>query len=244
MIGLAPGTSLISRAGSGLWPAFPLKILSVTIFVAMSSFIKAAGDVPAGEIVFFRSFFAMFPMLVFLAWSGDLATAYKTTRPGQPLRARPRRHTAMGLGFFALTRLPLPEADHAELCPAAARRRVQRIFLGETVRVYRWSAVAVGLFGVRHRVLAEADAVAAAAWADVSSPASWPRWLRAAASAVAMLLIRNLVTPKRRSTIVFWFSTSASVFCLADHPVRLEPPSPTQATLLILPASAAASPRF
>jgi hypothetical protein len=44
-----------------------LKILSVAVFVGMSSCIKASGTVPAGQIVFFRSFFAIFP-LAFLAF--------------------------------------------------------------------------------------------------------------------------------------------------------------------------------
>jgi hypothetical protein len=35
--------------------AIGLKITSVAVFVAMSSFIKAAGQLPAGQIVFFRS---------------------------------------------------------------------------------------------------------------------------------------------------------------------------------------------
>ncbi|TIU31808.1 MAG: EamA/RhaT family transporter, partial [Mesorhizobium sp.] len=37
-----------------------LKIVSVAVFVGMQTCIKAAGDVPAGQIVFFRSFFAIF----------------------------------------------------------------------------------------------------------------------------------------------------------------------------------------
>ena len=40
-----------------------LKVVSVAAFVAMASLIKAAGRVPAGEIVFFRSAFAILPIL-------------------------------------------------------------------------------------------------------------------------------------------------------------------------------------
>ncbi|MBN9244157.1 MAG: hypothetical protein J0I98_15315 [Mesorhizobium sp.] len=47
----------------GALTAITLKVTSVAVFVAMSSLIKAAGAVPAGQIVFFRSFFAIFPIL-------------------------------------------------------------------------------------------------------------------------------------------------------------------------------------
>jgi drug/metabolite transporter (DMT)-like permease len=56
----------------------------------------------------------------------------------------------------------------------------------------------------------------------------------ASASAVAMLLIRNLVTTEKSSTIVFWFSTSASLFALLTLPFGWTWPSPTQAALLVM----------
>ena len=43
-------TTHVAPGARGALTAITLKVLSVTIFVAMSSLIKAAGDVPAGEI--------------------------------------------------------------------------------------------------------------------------------------------------------------------------------------------------
>ena len=54
----------------------------------------------------------------------------------------------MGLGFFALTRLPLPEAITLNYAQPLLVVVFSALFLGETIRVYRWSAVAVGLIGV------------------------------------------------------------------------------------------------
>ena len=85
-----------------------LKVISVAIFVSMSSFIKAAGQVPAGQIVFFRSFFAVFPILVMLAWQHQLRTALATRRPFNHILRGVVGVSSMGLSFFALTRLPLP----------------------------------------------------------------------------------------------------------------------------------------
>ena len=59
-----------------------LKLASVLIFIVMSAMIKAAAEhVPAGETVFFRSFFAVPVILVWLAWRGELATGLRVARP-------------------------------------------------------------------------------------------------------------------------------------------------------------------
>src|SRR5690606_4966211 len=87
-----------------------LKVVSVAVFVAMASFIKAAGQVPAGQIVFFRSFFAIFPILLVLSFRHELRGAFSTNRPGSHVVRGLVGVTSMVLGFFALTRLPLPEA--------------------------------------------------------------------------------------------------------------------------------------
>lgn len=199
----------------------------------MSAFIKAAGDVPAGEIVFFRSFFALFPLLVFMAWNGDLATAYKTDRPGSHFARGLVGTTAMGLGFFALTRLPLPEAVTLNYAQPLLVVVFSALFLGETVRIYRWSAVVVGLIGVVivswPKLTLFGGGMGGREFAGVMAALAG-----AGASAVAMLLIRNLVTTEKSSTIVFWFSTSASLFALLTIPFGWIVPSPTQATFLVL----------
>jgi drug/metabolite transporter (DMT)-like permease len=177
--------------------------------------------VPAGEIVFFRSFFALFPLLVFMAWNGDLSSAYKTSRPGSHFARGLVGTTAMGLGFFALTRLPLPEAVTLNYAQPLLVVVFSALFLGETVRVYRWSAVAVGLVGVvivswPKLSLFGGGNIGGREFAGVMAAMA-----AASASAVAMLLIRNLVTTEKSSTIVFWFSTSASLFALLT-PIRLD----------------------
>jgi drug/metabolite transporter (DMT)-like permease len=125
-----------------------LKVVSVAVFVAMASFIKAAGQVPAGQIVFFRSFFAIFPILLVLSFRHELRGAFSTSRPGSHVVRGLVGVTAMSLGFFALTRLPLPEAVTLNYAQPLLVVVFSAIFMGETIRIFRWSAVAVGLVGV------------------------------------------------------------------------------------------------
>ena len=122
--------------------------MSVAVFVAMSTMIKAAGPLPAGEVVFFRSFFAMLPIMAFLALRGELNGAFHTSRPFSHFARGFVGAVAMGCAFFALARLPLPEAITLNYAQPLLVVVFSTLILGETVRVYRWSAVAVGLIGV------------------------------------------------------------------------------------------------
>ncbi|RWN56220.1 MULTISPECIES: DMT family transporter [Mesorhizobium] len=211
-----------------------LKIVSVAVFVAMSSCIKAAGTVPAGQIVFFRSFFAIFPIVVFLAFQGKLGTAFSTKRPLNHIARGVVGVCAMGLGFFALIRLPLPEAIALNYAQPLLVVVFSSIFLGEAIRVYRWSAVAVGLVGVLVISWPELTLLGSgAALGDQEVLGVIAALVAAAISAVAMLLVRNLVQSEPTATIVLWFSVTASLLALLSLPFGWQALTPAQAGLLI-----------
>ena len=64
-----------------------LKIGSVVISMAMATCIKlVAIDTPTGEVVFFRSFFAIPVILVWLWYSHDLRHGIETSNPMGHLR--------------------------------------------------------------------------------------------------------------------------------------------------------------
>ncbi len=85
------------------------KVLSVSVFTLMAVGVKLASEeVPPGQIVFFRSFFAIPVILGWLVWTRNLRHGLDTSRPmGQFWRGLVGT-TAMGLGFTALGLLPLP----------------------------------------------------------------------------------------------------------------------------------------
>ncbi|RWP80062.1 DMT family transporter, partial [Mesorhizobium sp.] len=212
-----------------------LKIVSVAVFVGMSSCIKAAGNVPAGQIVFFRSFFAIFPIIIFLAFQGKLGTAFSTKRPLNHIARGVVGVCAMGLGFFALTRLPLPEAITLNYAQPLLVVVFSSIFLGEAIRVYRWSAVAVGLVGVVVISWPELTLLSSgAALGDQEVLGVIAALVAAAISAVAMLLVRNLVQSEPTATIVLWFSVTASVLALLSLPFGWQALTPVQAGLLVV----------
>jgi drug/metabolite transporter (DMT)-like permease len=196
-----------------------LKVASVAIFVAMASFIKATGQLPAGQIVFFRSFFALLPVMLYLAYRGDLRAAVYTQRPFAHLVRGVIGVCAMGLGFFALTRLPLPEAVTINYAQPLLVIVFSALFLGETIRAYRWSAVVIGMVGVLIVSWPKLSLFGGSTAIDNEELLGVAAALAAAAmSAVVMLQIRNLVRTEKSAVIVIWFSLTASAVGLLTMP--------------------------
>ncbi len=223
----------ISNAGGAL-TAIALKITSVTVFVAMSSLIKAAGTVPAGQIVFFRSFFAIFPILIFLGFRRELGTAFATRRPFGHVARGVIGVASMGLTFFALTRLPLPDAITLNYAQPLLVVVFSSIFLGEAIRIYRWSAVAVGMVGVVIIAWPELTLLSSgSALGEEEVIGVMAALAGACSSAVAAILVRNLVHSERTATIVLWFSLMASLLSLLSLPFGWQALSLQQHVLLI-----------
>jgi drug/metabolite transporter (DMT)-like permease len=140
----------------------------------------------------------------------------------------------MGLGFFALTRLPLPEAITLNYAQPLLVVVLSALFLGETVRAFRWSAVVIGLVGVcivswPKLTLFRSGAV----MEDQEMLGVAAALAGAAVSAGAMLLVRNLVRTEKTGTIVLWFSLTASIISLLSFPLGWAGLSATQSALLI-----------
>ncbi len=215
--------------------AISLKVASIAVFVGMQAFIKLAGLVPAGQIVFFRSFFAMVPILILLAWTGEIRTAFQTQRPGRHIVRGVVGVSSMALGFFALTRLPLPEAIVLNYAQPLLVVVISALVLGETVRIFRWTAVAVGFVGVLIITWPKLTLFGSAEGMGSDEALGVVAALAAAAiSAVAILQVRSLVATDRSSTIVIWFSLTSSVAGLLSMPFGWAPLSGWQVFVLVM----------
>ncbi|WAJ26673.1 DMT family transporter [Antarcticirhabdus aurantiaca] len=196
-----------------------LKCLSVLVFVAMQTSIKIGGQgIPAGEIVFFRSFFALLPVFIYLAWLGQVRTALRTDDLGGHFIRGAVGVSSMGLGFFALTRLPYPEWISISYATPLLTVVFAALFLGEVVRAYRWTAVVVGLVGVlvvlapNLSLLSAEDALAPAG--DEQAVGALASMASAVFAAFAMIQVRRLVRKENTATIVVFFSLTCSAIAL------------------------------
>lgn len=211
-----------------------LKIVSVFCFVIMATMLKATQTVPSGEMVFFRSFFALLPVLAYLAWKRQIRNAFVTKRPSGHVLRGLIGVTSMSLGFYALTRLPLPEATAINYATPLLIVIFSAILLHERVHVFRWTAVMVGLFGVFIILWPRLTVfTGGAAMGDVEAVGAIVALLAAVVSAFAQMAVRNLVHTERTEAIVTYFFISASILSLLTLPFGWVWPTPQQAALLI-----------
>jgi drug/metabolite transporter (DMT)-like permease len=208
------------------------KVASVVIFLAMSALLKAAEGVPAGELAFFRSFFAILPVVIFLAWRGELVSGMKTKYPLRHLARGLAGTGGMMFGFYALTKLPFPEAVTLNYATPLLIVVISALFMDEVVRLYRWSAVVLGFVGVviiswpRLTLLSSGVDQEAAIGVGAAM-------LACLFAATAMVQVRKLVHTEKSATIVFYFSVSSSVISLATLPFGWVMPSPIYFVYLI-----------
>lgn len=212
-----------------------LKIASVCVFVCMSSFLKASDGIPAGQLVFFRSFFAIFPVVVFIAWQGQLGVAFKTNESFSHFWRGFVGVSAMSLSFYGLTKLPLPEAIAISYATPLLTVVCSAIFLKETVRLYRWSAVGVGLIGVLIILWPRLSFFTGESeFGGDQAIGALATLGGAGLAAIAMLLVRKLVQTERTPTIVVYFSIASSLIALVSFPFGWVWPTGLQALYLVM----------
>lgn len=214
--------------------AIGLKLMSVGILLIMASLIKALQGVPAGEMVFFRSFFALIPLLVMLAWQRELVDGFKTDKPMAHVLRGLLGAAAMALFFTALTQLPLPETVAIGYALPLLIVLFSAVFLKETVGIYRWSAVLVGMIGVAVIVAPRLTVFSSGlANPDGATIGVIAALVSAGLGASAQLQVRQLVRTERSATIVIYFSLTASALALLSIPFGWVWPSPQEAAMLI-----------
>lgn len=194
------------------------KVLSVVTFVAMSACIKAASaTVPAGETVFFRSAFALPIIFGWLAVRGELATGLRVGSPMAHFFRGFAGTTAMALGFAGLAFLPLPEFVAIGYTTPLLVVIFAAMFLGEEVRLFRMSAVALGFVGVAI-ILAPRLTILSGGFEVSASLGALLVLMSACFAALAQVFIRNLVRSESTTAIVFWFTISSTCFSLVTIP--------------------------
>jgi drug/metabolite transporter (DMT)-like permease len=210
-----------------------LKVLSVLVFVAMAVCVKAsAPQVPPGERVFFRSFFAIPVILAWLAWTGSLRHGLDTLYPMGHVWRGLVGTSAMGLGFTALGLLPLPEATALGYAAPLLVVVFAAMFLGEQVRAFRLSAVTVGLVGVMI-ILWPRLSLDAAAASSAEAVGAMAALLGAVCAALAQVFVRKLIHTEATPAIVFYFSLTATLLSLVTLPFGWAVPDGRATALLV-----------
>ncbi len=211
-----------------------LKLVSILLFTMMAACIKFGREVvPPGEAVFFRSFFALPPILIYAWWRGRLVDAFRVNDRFAHFNRGLIGVTAMGCGFAALGLLPLPEVIAIGYAAPLIATALAAIMLGETVRAFRWTAVLVGLVGVLVMVWPRLTLLGRGDVTDGEALGAWLALMGAALAAVAAIHIRRLTRTESTLAIVFWFTVTCTVASLSTLPFGWVMPDTLPLVLLV-----------
>ena len=214
------------------------KLISVVIFIAMSALIKVtAPHIPSGEAVFFRSFFALPIILIWLYHLKELRQGLRVTKPWGHVKRGVMGAVAMLFSFAGLGYLPLPEVTAISYLAPLLTVVFAAIILKEEVRIFRISAVGLGLVGVFIVVWPKLTffGVAPQAHAGPSETLGVALVLTGATfAALAQIFVRRLVQTDKTPAIVFYFSITSIAISLLTIPFGWVWPTFFEAGLLVL----------
>jgi len=126
---------------------FLYMFLSVCAFSVMDLIVKWSENYPLGEVLFFRGFFGLFP-IIFLIPRDRLKDFYKTKRSGLHFLRCFVGLIALTSIFIALRNLPLATVVSISFAAPIFTTIMSIFFLSEKVGIYRWLAVIVGFVGI------------------------------------------------------------------------------------------------
>lgn len=212
-----------------------IKLLSVLLFAMMSALIRYVGETtPVGQVVFFRSICAIVPVVLVFAWRGELGAAVRTERPFGHLGRGLISVAGMFLNFAALARLPLVDTNAISFASILFTVALSALVLKEHVHIFRWSAVAVGFFGVimmlwpylnlKQVIMAGSTASTIGALCALGS---------AFTNAGSVIQTRRLVDSEHTASIVFYFSLICAIFGACTLPFYWHTPSMPELAALV-----------
>lgn len=203
--------------------AIVLKVISVLAFLAMATAIKLTGQLPVGQIAFYRSFWAIWPIIIYLLITRQHKGVLKTQHFKSHVWRGAIGMCAMGLGFYGLTRIPLPDAIALSYSRPLITIILGAVILGEVVRRYRWGAVMIGFVGVMIISWPKLEVLrGVGGFENQEAMGVIATLLQAVVASFAFVLVRQLVKTERTPTIVLYFSMTASIFALVTLPFGWE----------------------
>ena len=219
--------SLADKPGLGIC----LRILSGVLIAGMYVSVKAVSDdVPLGEIVFFRSFFAVIPLVLFLILRNEFPHGLATKRPVDHFLRASFGALSLFASFAALARLSVAEAILiAQLSPMLTA--IGAVFLlSERLTIWRVLGLVLGFSGVVILVWPElgGGVVEKARLLGISLAL-----VSAALSALSLIMVRRLSSTESPGAIALYFVLASMAGALITIPWAWVKPEGTTLLLLI-----------
>jgi drug/metabolite transporter (DMT)-like permease len=221
----------LSSTARNFWEELPdnlkgaLWILAAAgLLTTMSALIKQVGkDIPAVEMVFFRSIISVILVVPIIMRTG--LSAFHTKRPGMHVFRTAFGTLGMFCVFYAFTHLPLAETVAIVFSRPLFAVWLAIIFLGEMVRWRRITAAVVGFAGVLIMVRPGTAAF---------DPASLFAVTAAITAGSIAVIIKRMSSTESTMTIVLWFSVGSTLITLIPSLFVWVPPKGAEWGYLLL----------
>jgi drug/metabolite transporter (DMT)-like permease len=200
-----------------------LRVLSGLLFAGMVICVKAVSEaVPLGEIVFFRSAFAIIPLVIFLWLRREFPQGLATKRPFDHLLRASFGALALFASFAAIARLNLAEAVLiAQLSPILMA--VGAVWLlGERLTIWRACGLMLGFAGVVAMVWPEVGTGGAS---DARLIGLLLALMSAILGALALIMVRSLNRTESPGAIALYFVIASMFGALLTLPTGWVMPS-------------------
>ncbi len=222
---------------SGAWRKLPPNargalwmMLGAVFFSVMAVLIKSLGGrLGSPVITHFRALFGLAVVMPFALRYG--IGGVKTGRLPLHILRGAIGSCAMMLGFYSLTKLPLADAVALSFTRPFFLIILAVVFLGEVVRLRRWSATAVGFVGVVVMVRPTGE-IEFATFAAI---------LGAFLVAAAVVCVKKLSTTERPSVLLFYFGIVSCLTTLGPAVYYWRTPTPLEFIALIAVGATAAT---
>lgn len=208
-----------------------LKVAATLIFMFMAVIARSFGDrFPVGQIVFFRSLFAFVPIAIVMIYSGMRLADLSTKAPWAHARRATSGVLAMFTYFGSLMYLPIADVTAISFTSPLIVVVLAAFILGETVRAYRWSAVAAGFAGVLIMVSPHLGEGLSGAGASTGVMLAFANALLVA---FTMIFIRLMSGSEPALVIAFYFQLACTLVSACTLPFAWVTPSAGELLLLV-----------
>jgi drug/metabolite transporter (DMT)-like permease len=208
-------------------------VCGCVMFSAMMTLVKSlGGSFESFQLAFFRALFGLFAVIPFIVRLG----------PGVLRTRRLALHGVRGIlgasamlcGFYAITHLSMADAVSISYARALFLIPLAVLFLGEVVRMRRWSATAVGFIGVIVMLRPGGEV----------EPATFVALLGSLLVAIVTILIKKLTKTERPETLLFYFGVISSTVALIPALTVWRQPDLGELALLMMTGACGAAGQY
>lgn len=191
-----------------------LRLLSTFLMASMLAVIHSIGhDVPLGQLIFWRSFMALPPIVAYMALRGQFPSALKTKRPKAHMIRSLFGAFSMALSFISLIYLSVSQAQALAYLAPTLSLPVAAILLRERLTPLIILATSIGFSGTIAMLWSALSLPGTAAWIGVAAGLGY-----AITMSFVRVHIKTMTKTESAATISFYFAITATLVGLATMP--------------------------